>query len=80
MPEPAFYAYAYPEPAGLSEHPLPPGARWQASGSGHLALLPWETVRVAADPQAAALDFCRAVHRAGAELAAWDPALTRARG
>lgn len=80
VPEPAFYAYAYPEPAGLTGRPLPPGARWSASGSGHLALLPWETVRAADDPLGTALDFCRAVHRAGAELAAWDPALTRPGG
>ena len=58
MAEPAFYAYAYPEPAGFADRPVrPKGARY------HTALrefvLPYDVVRTAADPDAALLDFCQ---------------------
>jgi hypothetical protein len=67
---PAFYAYAAPSPAGLADHPLrPTGAVWQANG---MALLPYEDVRAADDPQAALLAFLDSAYAAGATAAGWE--------
>jgi uncharacterized protein DUF5996 len=69
--EPAYYAYAAPEPAGLRERPLQPdAARWIEQGSGSLAVLPYEAVRTAADPRATLLAFLETAYEAGA--AKWD--------
>jgi hypothetical protein len=71
MAEPAFYAYAYPEPAGFADRPVrPKGARY------HTALrefvLPYDVVRTAADPDAALLDFCQSTYENAADLGRWD--------
>jgi hypothetical protein len=71
--EPAFYAYAAPEPPGLADRPLhPAAARWTGEPGGHLALLPYEDVRTAASPRAALLDFLESAYQAGAGAAGWD--------
>ncbi len=72
FPEPAFYSYTAPEPAGLADEPLPAGARWHERGGSHLAVLPYDRVRTVADPRAAVLDFYEAAYRAGATRAGWD--------
>ena len=67
--EGAFYAYAYPEPAGFSGH----GVR-----HGHFSadlgefVLPYETVRTASDPDNALLEFLQDSYEAVADNAAWD--------
>ena len=72
MPEPAFYAYAAPEPAGLGDAPLQPdGAWWQDMGGSHMALFKYEDYRNAADPTAALLEFLQSTYEAGANLAKW---------
>lgn len=73
MPEPAFYSYTAPEPAGLTEGPLRPAtARWVArNGSSHLAVLPYDQARQAPDPHAVIQDFYRSAFRAGADRARW---------
>jgi Family of unknown function (DUF5996) len=50
--EPMFYSYTAPEPAGLAEQRLRPGAAsWQQPfGQGHLALLPYEALRTSNEP------------------------------
>lgn len=70
--EPAYYSYTAPEPAGLTERPLPEGASWTPQGG--MALMPYEAVRTAPDPRAALLDFLQAAYVAGAETAGWDRA------
>ena len=58
FPEPAFYSYTSPEPAGLADEPLEPAqASWTERGSNHLAVLPWAALRTARQPRAAALAF-----------------------
>jgi hypothetical protein len=76
--EPAFYAYAYPEPAGCPDAVVRP-----AAASWHLDLhewvLPYEAVRTANDPDATLLEFLESTYAAAAGLAGWDrPALERA--
>ena len=71
--EPAFYAYAYPEPAGLPEAArLPAGARYDRSLREFV--LPHEAVRAAADPDAMVLAFFQSTYAAAADRAGWDRA------
>jgi hypothetical protein len=75
--EPAFYAYAYPEPIGCAVAPILP-----AAGAYHPVLrewiLPYGAVRTAADPDGSLLAFLHSTYETAATLGAWDrPALER---
>ncbi|MEU3950452.1 DUF5996 family protein [Streptomyces sp. NPDC029526] len=73
FPEPAFYAYAAPEPAGLADDPLEPAAaHWLDRGSSHLAVLRYDDVRKESDRRAAVLAFYESAYRAAARRAGWD--------
>jgi uncharacterized protein DUF5996 len=75
-PFPAFYSYTAPEPGGLAGRPLEPAqAAWQDTGNGHLAVLPYDAVRTATDPDGVLLAFFDSAYRAGAVAASWDPVL-----
>jgi len=71
FPQAAFYAYAYPEPAGYAEASVKPE---QAAWNNNLRefLLPYAAVRAAPDPDAALLAFCQSTYDAAADLAHWD--------
>ena len=70
FPEAAFYSYAYPEPPGFRDRPVPPGARFDAALGEFI--LPYEAVRTAADPDALLLDFLTATYEAAAACGKWD--------
>ena len=73
FPEPAFYSYTAPEPAGLENEPLlPEAARWNPQRGSHLAILRYEDARAEADPRATVLCFYESAYRAGAGRAGWD--------
>lgn len=73
FPEPAFYSYTAPEPAGLHTDPLRPGAaRWVARSGAHLAVLRYDDARAQPDPRAAVLAFYESAYQAGARRAGWD--------
>ena len=75
FPEPAFYSYTAPEPAGLAGEPLlPASARWIEQRGGHLAVLRYDDARAEADPREAALSFYESAYQAGAGRAGWDVA------
>ena len=46
----AYYSYTAPEPDGLREQSLV-GGEWADTGSGSIAILPYEVVRASADPR-----------------------------
>lgn len=69
--EPAFYAYAVPEPAGLKTAPIGPAAAYYHAELGEF-ILPYEAVRGAADPDAAIREFVDSTYRQAATLANWD--------
>lgn len=71
--EGAFYAYAYPEPAGFADYPVLPS---EASYDGVLGefLLPYEIVRTSPDPDAMVLNFLETTYLAAADLGGWDRA------
>lgn len=71
MGDAAYYSYTAPEPEGLRDQPLTAG-KWIESGSGSLAVLPYETVRTARAPRTTLLAFCQSAYEAGARLAGWD--------
>jgi hypothetical protein len=76
--EPAFYAYAYPEPAGCPDATIRPDAAGYHPDL-HEWILPYEAVRRAADPDAMILAFLHSTYEAAAGLGAWDrSALERA--
>ena len=73
VPEPSYYSYTFPEPAGLRERPLRPDeAIWGELNGGALALLGYETVRTAVDPRATLLAFLESAYQAGADESGWD--------
>jgi hypothetical protein len=72
FPQAAFYSYAYPEPPGFRDRPVTPGAGFDAKLGEFV--LPYDTVRAAADPDALLLDFLSTTYAAAAESATWDRA------
>jgi len=70
-PESAFYAYAYPAPDSYPAAQLSPAAAYWDSQLGEY-LLRWPDVRMAADPQAFAVEFARSAFRHGCQVCAWD--------
>jgi hypothetical protein len=72
-PAPAFYAYVWPEPAGLREEPLQPTeAQWNEVRGNSMAILPYDALRQSPQPEQAALDFLESAYLAGAKRAGWD--------
>jgi hypothetical protein len=72
FPQAAFYSYAYPEPAGFRDRPVPAGARYEATLGEFI--LPYDAVRAAPDPDALLVDFLSATYSAAADAAGWDRA------
>ena len=75
VPYTAFYAYAYPEPAGFAKAKLRPAAAFYHSEL-HEFVLPYDKVREASSPDAMLLEFLQSSYEAAADLARWNrPAL-----
>jgi hypothetical protein len=70
--EGSFYSYAYPEPDGFAAWPLDdvPGGYYDAELGEFI--LPYRTVRQAADPDTLVLTFLQRTYEAAADLASWD--------
>ena len=69
--EPAFYAYAYPEPDGFRDWAVDPAAAYYHDDLREF-VLPYDAVRSADDPDAALLSFLRTTYEAAAEKGAWE--------
>jgi Family of unknown function (DUF5996) len=70
----AFFAYAYPKPAGYEDAALSPAAAHWDENIGEF-ILDWDDVRAAPDPHAAALEFARSAFRHSCEICQWRPGL-----
>jgi len=68
---PAFYSYAYPEPAGFRTSKVRPEAAFFSDALGEF-ILPYDAVRTADDPDRALLDFLQSSYEAAAVAANWD--------
>jgi hypothetical protein len=70
---PAFYSYAYPEPAGFAQTRVQPDAAFY-SNDLHEFILPYDAVRQAKSPDATLLEFLQTTYEAAAMLGKWDRA------
>ncbi len=70
---PAFYAYAYPAPAGFSSAPVGPEGAFFSTDLQEF-ILPYDSVRSAETPDAALLRFLQSTYEAAAIGGAWDRA------
>jgi len=68
---PAFYCYAYPEPAGFRTTKVRPDAAFFSEALGEF-ILPYDAVRTAANPDQALLEFLQSTYEAAANAAKWD--------
>src|SRR5438128_465461 len=68
---PAFYSYAYPQPAGFRTAKVKPAAAFFNGDLGEF-ILPYDAVRTADDPDRALLDFLQSTYEAAAVAAKWD--------
>ena len=75
--EPAFYAYCVPPPIGVEQLTVMPPAAFYHQELGEF-ILPYETVRSAADPEAAFRSFIDSTYRGFVALAKWDVAALEA--
>jgi hypothetical protein len=73
FPEPAFWCYAYPKPAGLENATIGPSAAGWDAGMGEF-ILRYEDVRTSSAPRETLGEFFRSTFEAGARLAKWDEA------
>jgi hypothetical protein len=69
--EAMFYSYAYPEPAGYREYAIGPAGAAFDTNFGEF-VLPYETMRAAADPDGMLLEFLQSTYEAAANCAHWD--------
>ncbi|MEY2499949.1 MAG: hypothetical protein QOI07_283 [Verrucomicrobiota bacterium] len=73
MPDPIFYSYAYPAPAGFSEAKVRPDfATYHAQLKEFV--LRYEQMRQTESPDAALLEFARSTYDAASTLGNWDRA------
>jgi hypothetical protein len=68
---PAFYSYAYPEPQGFRATRVRPEAAFFSEAVGEF-ILPYDAVRLSAQPEQALLDFLQSTYEAAANAAKWD--------
>jgi Family of unknown function (DUF5996) len=68
---PAFYCYAYPEPAGFRTTQVAPDAAFFSEALGEF-ILPYDAVRTAPQPDQALLEFLQSTYEAAADAANWD--------
>jgi hypothetical protein len=69
--EPAYYAYAYPEPKGFRDYPVRPEEAYYNTDWGEF-ILPYEAVRKAESPDEKLLAFLQSTYEAAADLGEWD--------
>lgn len=69
--EPAFYAYAYPEPIGYNVSNVMPEDAYYHDGLKEF-ILPYDAVRNAASPDDALMQFLETSYVVAAELGNWD--------
>ena len=69
--EPLFYSYAYPEPPGYRESSIVPVQAFFDSNMGEF-VLPYEAMRLSADPDSTLLQFLQSTYEAAANCGHWD--------
>jgi len=75
---PAYYAYAYPEPAGFVSARVGPADAFYSTDMREF-ILPYDAVRLSDDPDRTLLEFLQSTYVAAADLAGWDRAALESR-
>jgi hypothetical protein len=70
---PAYYSYAYPEPAGFAGASVQPAEAFYSQDLREF-ILPYDAVRQSSDPDATLLAFLQSTYEAAADLASWNRA------
>ena len=70
---PAFYAYAYAQPAGFADARVGPEGAFYSKDFGEF-VLPYDRVRTSSSPDETLLEFFQSTYAAAADLADWDRA------
>ena len=70
---PAYYSYAYPEPAGFANARVQPNDAFYSQDLKEF-ILPYDAVRKSSDPDATLLAFLQSTYEAAADLASWNRA------
>jgi hypothetical protein len=73
LPEPVFYAYAAPEPAGFRQAAVRPAEAFYSQDMKEF-FLPYEAVRTSSSPEDVILSFVESTYARAADLAKWDRA------
>ena len=68
---PAFYSYAHPEPPGFRSTRVKPAAAFFSEQLGEF-ILPYDTVRTAAQPDQVLIEFLQSTYESAANTAQWD--------
>jgi hypothetical protein len=76
LTEPAFYAYAYPEPPGCNLAPIRPSLAFYHQEMREW-ILPYEAVRSCDDPDTMVAEFLESTYETAAALGGWDMAALR---
>jgi len=76
VPDPAFYAYAFPKPEGIEIAAIEPDAGAWSDTAGEF-ILPYEHARSLPDPAAAVLAFLSTTYARASALMGWDADLTQ---
>lgn len=71
LPEPVFYSYAYPEPAGFATATVTPSDAYYHPTMREF-VLPYEAVRATSRPDDLLLSFLRSTYDAAASLGHWQ--------
>jgi hypothetical protein len=79
VPYPAFYSYAYPEPAGFSQCRIGPASAFYSTDLREF-VLPYDAVREADSPDDVLLEFLQTTYEAAANSAGWDRQSLERRG
>jgi hypothetical protein len=69
--EPAFYAYAYPEPQGFKDYPIQPSEAFYHKGISEF-LLPYDVVRTSNSHDEVLLNLLQSTYEAGATCGNWE--------
>jgi hypothetical protein len=77
FPRAAFYSYAYPEPTGFRDRPMPAGGYFDSTLNEFI--LPYEAVLSTAQPDDLLLEFLSATYAAAADAGDWDRAALECR-
>jgi hypothetical protein len=77
LEEPAFYAYAYPEPPGSADVPMRPNAA-RYDSIMRVWILPHRDVLMADDPDGLVQEFLEFTYDTASTLGSWSPELVRA--